>query len=272
MTAAHAPKRRNSRNSSLDVWDAIKNRERVNEGQILLSYAEAFRGLGLFDPLAQKLGKGSFGHAYRLGAPEAPTGVLKLTRDVYEAVASFALIGKDFVHVPKTRGVWVLSETFVDEWAGWYAIEREYLYLMSKKDEGLLDVLFQVWGNDSIHNLKIPKSHNRAMRDKWRVHVREVLDDMGSVNSLPRAMELLALVGLGVQELASIGIDWCDINDENVMLDASGTLKISDVGLCELRYSVESVAVPELVPSAIHIPRLSGGLQAAAPLRRPEST
>lgn len=249
-------KRGNS--SSIDVWDAILERERVNEGQVLLSYADAFRRLGLLDPLAQRLGRGAFGHVYSLGPVGAPTGALKITRDVYDAVASFALIGKDFVHLPKTRGVWVLGETFVDEWAGWYAIEREYLHPTDNRDAGLIDVLFQVWENEQIHNLKIPKPHNRAMRDKWRVHVREILDSTGSINSLPRAMELLALVGIGTQELASLGIDWCDINAENVMRDAEGTLKISDVGLCVLRYTVESVVVPELVPSAVHIPKLSG--------------
>ena len=58
-------KRGNS--SSIDVWDAILERERVNEGQVLLSYADAFRRLGLLDPLAQRLGRGAFGHVYKIG-------------------------------------------------------------------------------------------------------------------------------------------------------------------------------------------------------------
>lgn len=244
--------------SSLDVWDAILDRERVNEGQVLLSYADAFRGLGLLDPTAQKLGRGAFGHVYRLGPADAPTGALKITRDVYDALASFSIIGKDLPHLPKTKNVWVLGETFIDRWAGWYAIEREYLHPIDEKDAALVEVLYQVWENDKITNLKIPKTHNRAMRDKWRVHVREILESSGSLNQLPRTMELLAQIGQGAQELASVGVDWCDIQAENVMRDADGALKISDVGLCDLRYAVESVVVPELVPSMLHIPKLSG--------------
>jgi serine/threonine protein kinase len=244
--------------SSIDVWDAILDRERVNEGQVLLSYADAFRGLGLVDPTAAKLGRGAFGHVYRLGPADAPTGVLKITRDVYDALASFSLIGKTFPRLPQTKGVWVLAETFIDRWAGWYAIEREYLHPIDEKDAALVEVLYQVWENEKISNLKIPKTGNRAMRDKWRVYVREILESSGSLNQLPRTMELLAQIGQGVQELASLGIDWCDIQSENVMRDSTGALKISDVGLCDLRYTVESVVVPELVPSTLHIPKLSG--------------
>jgi serine/threonine protein kinase len=242
-----------------DVWEAILDRERVNEGQVLLAYADEFRKLGLHDPDEQKLGRGAFGHVYCLGPKHAPTGALKITRDVYDALASYSLIGLNPAHLPKTRRVWALAETFIDDWAGWYAIEREYLYPLDAKDTALIEVLYQIYDNDKIHNLKIPKRHNRAMRDKWRVHAREILDSSGSVSQLPRTMELLAQIGEGTQELAALGVDWCDIHSDNVMRSSDGALKISDVGLCELRYAVESVVVPELAPSTIHCPKLSGG-------------
>jgi len=87
---------------------------------VLLSYADAFRALGLHDPNSQKLGRGKFGHVYRLGPEHAPTGALKITRDVYDALASFSLIGRNFSHLPQTQNVWALAETFIDDWAGWY--------------------------------------------------------------------------------------------------------------------------------------------------------
>lgn len=241
-----------------DVWEAILDRERVNEGQVLLAYADSFRRRGLFDPEEQKLGRGAFGHVYRLGPKDAPTGALKITRDVYDALASYSLISRNLPHLPKTTHVWALTETFIDDWAGWYAIEREYLYPLQEKDSALVEVLYQVYDNDKIRNLQIPKSHNRAMRDKWRVHVREILESTGSLNQLPRVMELLAQIGEGTQGLASLGVDWCDIHSDNIMRDSEGNLKISDVGLCDLRYAVESVVVPELAPSPLHIPKLSG--------------
>ena len=243
--------------ASPDVWDEILDRERVNEGQVLLSYADAFRALGLHDPNSQKLGRGKFGHVYRLGPEHAPTGALKITRDVYDALASFSLIGRNFSHLPQTQNVWALAETFIDDWAGWYAIKREYLHPLNEKDTALIEVLYEVYDNDKIHNLKIPKPHNHAMRDKWRVHVRDILDSTSSLHLLPRTMELLSQIGIGSQELASLGVDWCDIHSDNVMRSSDGTLKISDVGLCNLRYAVESVTVPELAPSTLHIPLLS---------------
>jgi serine/threonine protein kinase len=249
---------RSSGSPTDDVWEAILERERVNEGQVLLSYADSFRRIGLVDPTEQKLGKGAFGHVYRLGPKDAPTGALKITRDVYDALASYSLIHRDFTRLPKTKRVWALSETFIDDWAGWYAIEREYLHPLDEKDTAAVEVLYQVYDNDKITNLKIPRKRDRAMRDKWRVHAREILDGAGSLNQLPRVMDLLSQIGEGVQELASIGVNWCDIHSDNVMRDSEGTLKISDVGLCDLRYPVESVVVPELVPSILHLPKLSG--------------
>jgi hypothetical protein len=37
-----------------------------------------------------------------------------------------------------------------------------------------------------------------------------------------------------------------------------GTLKIADVGFCELRFDVDNVIVPEMTASAVHLPRLAG--------------
>jgi len=245
------------RSSGGDVWEDILERERVNEGQVLLSYADAFRGLGLFDPTEQKLGRGAFGHVYRLGSKDAPTGALKITRDVYDAMASHALIGKTHLHLPKTLNVWSLDETFVDEWAGWYAIEREYLHPLDKQDTDLVEVLYQVYDNDNIRNLKIPMRHNRAMRDKWRVYVREILTESDSVHLLPRTMELLAKIGEGVQELAALGITWSDIHSDNIMRAGDNALKIADVGLCDLRAKIEDIVVPTLPATPMHLPRLS---------------
>lgn len=243
-----------------DVWDEILARDRLNEGSVLLCYADALRRLGLTDPQSQKLGRGAFGHAYRLGPQNAPTGVVKITRDVFDAIASMSIMGKRFVHLPRTQGVWALSETFFEGWSGWYAIEREYLHPVSDLDRSLLEVLFQIYDNDSITDLRIPKRHNRAMRDKWRVYARELLAQDGApgVAHLPRTMELLAQIGEGVQELASVGIDWSDMSPENIMRANDGTLKIADVGFCELRFDVDNVIVPEMAASAVHIPRLAG--------------
>ena len=251
---------REEREGERDAWDEILERDRLNEGCVLLCYADALRRLGLIDPREQKLGRGAFGHAYRLGPKDAPTGVVKITRDVFDAVASMSIMGKHFTHLPRTKGVWALAETFYQDWSGWYAIEREYLHPVSAADHALLEVLFQIYDNDRITDLRIPKRHNRAMRDKWRVYARELLGQDGApgVAHLPRAMELLAEIGEGVQELASVGIDWSDMSPENIMRTNDGTLKIADVGFCELRFDVDNVIVPEMTASAVHLPRLAG--------------
>lgn len=199
--------------------------------------------MGLRDPVGQRLGNGAFGAAYEI--PARGRSVLKFTRDPSEVQASILLVNKAPKHIVHIYGVWALARTFDPLVRGWYVIHRDYLTPMSKHDQMLVDVIFELYGDESL-DLTIPRRKQFAMMDKWRAYIRnfftnedgvEVRDDEGSRVQLlssgkliGRTMDLLAKIGDAVKEMHKYGIDWEDIHSGNIMRNAAGRLVIADVG------------------------------------------
>lgn len=210
-------------------------------GHVLLQNADLFRSMGLFDPLAQRLGTGSFGAAYEVQLPDR--SVLKLTRDVSEAQAATLLLNRETRRVVPVRGVWAVPGTFERALRGWYAVHRDYLTPMSKRDTMLVEAIFQVYDDTSL-DLVIPRSQRQhGMLNKWRTYLREEMsalsvqvDDEGTTSALPlkrllqRSVALLLQIGQGVHEMHAAGIDWEDIHPGNIMRDANGHIMIADIG------------------------------------------
>jgi hypothetical protein len=200
-------------------------------GHVLMKTRSAIAPLGIFDPLAQRLGKGSFGTAYEVGLLPRKRSVLKFTRDPTEAQASAFLCGKSSKHVVDIYKTWSLNWTHEKGLRGWYVIHRAYLNPLSKKDKKLLHVLWVLYGNMDL-DLKFPRANHRAMTDKWKSYIREELDEQETYTpqNLAHAMHLLREVSDCVHALHGLGIDWEDIHADNMMRRSDGTMAIGDVG------------------------------------------
>lgn len=198
--------------------------------------------MGLRDPIEQCLGKGAFGAAYEI--PVRGRSVLKFTRDPSEVQASVLLSRKEPQNIVHIYGLWALARTFEAPLRGWYAIHRDYLTPMSKQDRSLVDIIFEIYGDESL-DLTIPRRKQFAMMDKWRGYIRDVIiggegvvvDDegarlqvLGGGKLIGRAMSLLTSIGDAVSEMHRFGIDWEDIHSGNIMRNAAGRLVIADVG------------------------------------------
>jgi len=224
---------------------------------VLLLYRKPLRQLGLDNPWGpdlkgQRLGMGMFGAAFEL--PETSTGkpkrVLKLTRDLSEAAASHLLIGKTPDHVVHIDKVWSLRETKItDEHLVWYAIVREYLQPVNKKDADLLELIWELW-DDSDCDLEMP--YNRSMKLRWENFLKHEFynEDSESFNgvAVKRSMNILSQVAVGAKELANVGVVWEDLHPENVMLNSAKRYKISDVGFGDFPEGF-TVEFPRLKPT-----------------------
>lgn len=240
MNYAKNSRRHGSDDDEKDEWDEILERMRVSEGEVLLSYSDAFRRLGLLHPLDAKLGRGSFGHAYDLGNGK----VLKITRDTSEALASRAIAGKNLPHVVRVESVWALKRTQIsDAWTPWYAITREKLEPLAEDDNFLFEeAIFKIYDDEDI-DIKV--SPSAAMRKKWKDLLQERLRKMKRPDGLKRCMEMLDAATKGASALKTVGVDWFDLVPDNVMLDKEGVMRISDVGYSD--YTREGVVeFPEL--------------------------
>lgn len=222
---------------------------------------ESLYPLGLTDPPAQRLGRGSFGAAYR--TPLRSRSVLKFTRDPSEVQASMLLVGKKPERIVHVYGVWALPGTFRRGMRGWYLVHRDYLSPLSKQDRMLIDVIFEIYDDETL-DLTIPRRRNFAMIDKWRGYIREEIvgeglpmDDEGQRMAAPggtgklisRAIELLMQIGEGVAEMHKHGIDWEDIHSGNMMRNQKGTLVVADVGWGLMHHDFDHT-VPFITPEA----------------------
>lgn len=200
-------------------------------GDLLLRYQCEFRAMGLQNPRAQLLGKGSFGVAYEININGEPS-VLKLTRDPYEVLSSASLQGEESQRIVKIYRVWGCEQSVPKgdrgkRWLGWFVIHRDILRPIGKNDAKMLEFLYARYMNEDM-DLWIPKAgpSGRAMREKWKMNIQGDL----SPHELPRAMQLLDEVSLGVKEMNKHGIDWADMHSDNMMRDRKGVLRIADVG------------------------------------------
>jgi len=215
-------------------------------GHVLLNSRKAVELLGIHNPPAQRLGKGSFGSAYEVELLNGKRSVLKFTRDPTEAQASAFLCGKHHKHVVDIYQTWSLNWTHEKKLRGWYAVHRAYLNPLSKKDITLVDILWVLYGDTSI-DLKFPRANHRAMHDKWKSYVREELEvqEMHTQANLNRTMHLLGEVSACVHAMHSLGVDWEDIHSGNMMRRDDGTMAIGDVGF-GLMHNDTSVTVTNL--------------------------
>ena len=214
-------------------------------GHVLLNNRKLFATMGIDDPLTQKLGKGAFGHAFKV--PLLGSSVMKLTRDPTEMQAAFLLRGKLSKRIVQIYDVWAIEGTFFKDLRGWYLIHREYLSPLSKRDKNLIESLFALYDDDGL-DLTIPRSEKQhAMLGKWRGYIREMLSGEGAVSGegdegivrfgtthlkreVQRSMILLLQIGEAVEEMRRAGIDWEDMHSDNMLRNSAGTLVIGDIG------------------------------------------
>lgn len=224
---------------SWDSWDDAVAQVHWPLGRVLTSeYAPALRALGLVDPPAQKLGRGGFGYAYR-ATVRGVDSVIKLTRDPLEVIASWLLRGKTTERIVPIHAVWSLPKMQQhDHWASWWVVHRSYLFPLGAKEQEMLELLFDFWKDEDI-DLSIPKpgAAGRAMREKWRLYLREETDC--SPTEINGALLLLDQISQGVREMGTIGIDWADILPDNLLKDKTGGLRIADVGFGTQRRDVD---------------------------------
>lgn len=230
----------NSHSSRTSVSELILE-PHLPVGHVLLQNADLFRAMGLGDPLAQRLGTGSFGAAYEIHFPDQ--SVLKLTRDVSEAQAATLLIGRETRRVVPVRGVWAIEGTFERSRRGWYVVHRDYLTPLSKRDTMLVESIYQIYDDTSL-DLVIPRSQRQhGMLNKWRTYLRAEMSSLsvqvdaeGTASTMPfkrllqRAIVLLLQIGQGVHEMHAAGVDWEDIHPGNIMRNRQGHVVIADIG------------------------------------------
>jgi hypothetical protein len=216
--------------ATLDAWT---QRPHYSRGRVLLQHRTLFRTFGLDSPIGQMLGHGSFGAAYAV--PLLGGSVLKLTRDPYESIASFDLVGKKTKYTVPIFGVWTVEDSFLGNEADndltpWYVVHRAYLNPLDKSTGEAMNLLYWIYHDDSL-DMKIPQSHHRGMRTKWEEAIKAKIDEKQlSPRLFPRAMIMLDHVGVAIRELHDIGIDWFDFHASNMMKDRDGTIRIADVG------------------------------------------
>lgn len=220
-------------------------------GQVLMQHRKMFAAMGLVDPLAQRLGIGAFGAAY--ATPLAGGSVLKFTRDPTEMQAASVICGKKTQRVVRIYGLWAIPDTFTRKLRGWYLIHRCYLNPLSKYDSDMVELLFNLRYERNL-DLKLPRPHHHAMRDKWRSYIRAELaeetvkDEEGMARTfngrdVTKAMALLEDITLAVNEMYSYGIDWQDFHSGNMMRGAQKQLVIGDIGWGTL-HQRSSMSVP----------------------------
>lgn len=221
-------------------------------GHVLLNSRRSVEPLGILNPPAQRLGKGSFGTAYEVSLFQTKRSVLKFTRDPTEAQASALLVGKQSESVVDIYQTWSLNWTHEKDLRGWYAIHRAYLNPLSKRDSELMHILWVLYEDTSL-DLKFPRTASRRMLDKWKSYIREDLEvqEMHTQQNLNRTMHLLGEVSTCVHALHALGIDWEDVHADNMMRRNNGAMAIGDVGY-GLMHEDTTVHVADLTPEVAH--------------------
>ena len=246
-------------NSGDEIREELLAKPHMPVGALLLKYAQEFRALGLTNPKKQILGKGSFGVAYKVEI-DGVESVVKITRDPYEILSSFALQRQASQRIVPIYRVWGCSQSVPkgkrgESWLGWFVIHRDLLRPVSQADAKALEGLFALYLDQDI-DLWVPKvgAAGRAMREKWRMYVNEHM----SPHQTQRAMLLLDEISLAVREMLKYGIDWADFHSDNMMRDKKGVLRIADVGFGVPRQNFE-VEPPEFTLDSVtkHVEALS---------------
>ena len=67
------------------------------------------------------------------------------------------------------------------------------------------------------------------MRSRWRNLVRDTMPAF-TPTMIEQALRLLDSIAAGARELSAVGIDWSDMHSDNIMRDAKGLIRISDIG------------------------------------------
>lgn len=215
-------------NRAKSDFDRITAKTHMPVGKVLLQYQTALRALGLLDPNEQRLGRGSFGVAFKTNLG-GTTSVVKLTRDPFEVITSAYLRGKSFAHVVPIYEVWGLEGTQEKKhWAPWYVVHRAYLSPLRESDKRLIDIIFDIFVEEE--HLDVPTPGARSMRAKWEGIIKDDLREHRNVSELPRAMTILDQISAGVRELRSVGMDWEDFHSGNLMVGPGGAIQIADVG------------------------------------------
>lgn len=233
--------------SSPSTLSELTNAPHMPLGLVLVQNLRAFLALGLKDPQVQLLGSGAFGAAYEI--PLGGRSVLKLTRDPTEMQAAHLLLGKTPERIVHVYGLWGIAGTHKNGLRGWYAVHRQYLRPLSKRDSRLVDAIFNVY-DDTTLDLTLCRRTNHAMMNKWRGYLRDELmadtagaiaDDeggrvtvLGGGRTLARTMDLLGRIGDAVAEMHQAGVDWEDIHSGNLMRNEDGQLVIADIGFGEM--------------------------------------
>lgn len=127
--------------------------------------------------------------------------VLKMTKDVSEANAASAIVGKNLKHVYKVFEVFKLKSN-----PGWYFIICERL------KEVNLDAFegeIEYWSTSNI-DFKI--------------------QELGGISALPKQLKQIAS---GLQELQSVGISFHDVHSGNIMKRNNGDLVFIDLGMSQ---------------------------------------
>lgn len=231
-------------------------------GWVLLQNRAVFEQLGLEVPLAQRLGRGSFGQAYRV--PLLGGSVLKITRDPTEAEAAVLLRGRAVRRIVRVHNVWAIRGTVRPGWRGWYCIHRDMLEPLKPRDKLLVETIFSLY-DDMDLDLTIPRSAQaHSMMSKWRSYLRDSLvngdvaaDEEGRAlgsrdvgKLVERSLILLTQIGEAVDEMHRAGIDWEDISSDNMMRTATGLLVIGDIGCGALHEDFEA-EIPYLTSDAV---------------------
>lgn len=246
-------------NGGDEVREELLAKPHMPAGALLLKYAQEFRAMGLTNPRKQILGKGSFGVAYAVEI-DGVESVVKITRDPYEILSSFALQGQTTQRIVPIYRVWGCSQSVPrgkrgESWLGWFVIHRDILKPLSSADAKAIEGLFELYCDRDI-DLWVPKvgAAGRAMREKWRIYVNERM----SPHQTQRAMQLLDDVSLAVREMLKYGIDWADFHSDNMMRDRKGVLRIADVGFGVPRRNFE-IEPPEFTLDSVteHVEALS---------------
>ena len=208
-------------------------------GAVLLEHRQVFTKLGLTNPPKQRLGRGAFGQAFEVNLPGK--SVLKLTRDPYEAIAAYRLVGKTLKHVVPIYGIWIVPNTVREGCTAWFLVHRGYLNKLSKPEGTLMDLLYTLY-HDEDSPLHLPRPEQHAVRSQWRNAIRRQVygeeygdEEEGPTNMsrdqrLKKSLMMLEQVSKGSGELAKVGIDWKDFHSGNMMKDAAGIYRIADVG------------------------------------------
>jgi len=208
--------------------DELIRAPRVPVGVAILNNSAALRALGIHSPKAQRLGIGNFGQAFQVKFAGRQS-VIKLTVDPYEVITSSLLIGKDTKHTVHIYGVWEMQDTRgTDSWMPWYVVHRDILNPLSEKEAILVDALWELY-IDEQYDLQFPTPKSHVMRSRWRNLVRDTMPAF-TPTMIEQALRLLDAIAAGARELSAVGIDWSDMHSDNIMRDAKGLIRISDIG------------------------------------------